>query len=426
MALFGFGGPEKVKAKKLREEGCLVVMSVEVPADKLQAPIEEAFARIQSRAAVPGFRQGKAPKDVVRQKFAEDARSLAVDQLIRDVLPPVLEEQKVAPVSIPIVHDVEAPEGKALKFQVSFEVAPKVEARDYRKIPLTRKAKAVTDEMLGENLEQIRQRNARLVAVLTETVEKDHFVLVDYEGYLLGKPMEGAQGKDEWVDMSAPQTVAGLTEGILGAKRGATREFPVSLQGGDKATFKVTVKDIKRKTLPNLDDELAKDLGFGTLLELRLKLREMLEKTETAKADKDLERQIEEQLLKANPIAVPASLVDAEVKHLLERLKHSMGLAELGEAEAADLRKRLLPEAENSVRLGYLLKSVAEQERLSVSDADLEAERQKSLEAAESQEDKSKVSEFFAKHRREISNIVLEKKVWQLLKDSAKIKEGDK
>ena len=125
MALFGFGGPDKVKAKKLREDGCLVVISIEVPADKLKAPIEEAFAKIQSRAAVPGFRQGKAPKDVVRQKFAEDARSLAVDQIIRDVLPGILEEQKILPVSVPIVHDVELADDKPLKFQVSLRSRPR-------------------------------------------------------------------------------------------------------------------------------------------------------------------------------------------------------------------------------------------------------------------------------------------------------------
>ena len=424
MALFGFGGdPTKIKTKKVREDGCVVVLSIEIPADKLKAPIEDAFQKIQQKAAVPGFRAGKAPKDVVRQKFSEDAKSWAVDSLIREVLPDVIEEQKLMPVSVPIVHDVELGEGKPLKFQVSFEIPPKVDAKDYKKIALTKKHQAVTDEMVNENLEQMRQRNARLVAVLTETVEKDHFVLVDYEGFLLGKPMEGAKGEDEWVDMTAPQTVAGLTDGILGAKRGETREFPVSMPGGEKASFKVKVKDIKRKSLPNLDDELAKDLGFGTLLEVRLKLREVLEKTEQSKADKDLERQIEEHVLKANPVAVPPSLVEAEAKHMLERLKHQLGVQQMDEKEAQDLHKRILPEAENSVRLGYLLKSIADKEQLTVADADFEAEKKKSADAAENEEEKKKVDEFFSQHKREIGNIILERKVWQFLKDSAKIKE---
>lgn len=425
MAFWNIGSaPDKVKARKVREDGCTLVLSIEIPAEKLKAPIEEAFTRIQQRAAVPGFRQGKAPLDVVKKKFAEDAKSLAVDQVIRDVLPSVLEEQKVNPISMPIVHDLEFAEAKPLKFQVSLEVPPKVEAKDYKKIPLTRKGGKVTDQMVADNLEDLRQRNARLTAVLTETVEKDHFVLVDYEGTLLGKPMEGAKGADEWVDMAAPQTVAGLTDGILGAKRGETRDFPVSMQGGEKATFKVTVKDIKKKALPNLDDELAKDLGFATLEEVRGKLREMLEKSETTKSEKDLERQIEEHLLKANPIPVPPSLVESELKHLTERVKQSFGMEQISDAEAEDLRKRLLPEAENAVRLGYLLKSVADKEKVEVVDADLEAEKKKSIEAAPNDEEKGKVDEFFAKHKREIGNFILEKKVWKLLKDSAKIKEA--
>jgi len=425
VAFWSFGGASnRVRSKKLREEGCRVVLSVEVPADKLQAPLEEAFRKIQESAAIPGFRPGKASMDVVKQRFAEEAQSLMMDRVVREAVAAVLEEQDLRPLSIPIVQGIERVEGKPFKFQLSFEVPPKVDARDYKKIPVTRKSRPVTEEMVAQSLEDLRQRHARLVGVLTDVVEKDHFVLVDYEGWAGGKPLEGAQGKDEWVEMAAPQTIAGLAEGILGAKRGETREIAVKLQGGETANFRVTIKDLKKKIVPDLDEELAKDLGFSSLLEVRAKLREALEKTETSKADKELERQIQEHLLKANPVPVPETLVQAEVKHLMAGVLSSLGVSDLGPKEMEELKVRLRPEAENSVRLGYILKSIADKEKLAVTDADFAQEQERSLDAAATEDEKDRVRKFFAEHRRAILDYILEGKVWKFLKESAKITEG--
>jgi FKBP-type peptidyl-prolyl cis-trans isomerase (trigger factor) len=119
---------------------------------------------------------------------------------------------------------------------------------------------------------------------------------------------------------------------------------------------------------------------------------------------------------------VPPSLVESEAKHMIERLKNQLGVEQMSDAEQQDLHKRILPEAENSVRLGYLLKSIGDKESIAVTDAEFAEEEKKSLEAAQTDEEKGKVKEFFGQHKREISNIVLERKVWKFLKDSAKIK----
>jgi trigger factor len=424
MAFWNVGATDKLRAKKVREDGCVVVLSVEVPRDRFKGALEDAFLKIQAKAAVPGFRTGKAPLDVVKQKFSSEAQSLMVDQVIREVLPGVIEEQGLRPVSMPIVHDVAFDEGKPLKFEVSFECPPKVDPRDYKKIPVTRKRQSVTDERVAQEMESLREKNTRLGAVLTETVEKDHIVMVDYQGFLGGAPLEGAKGDSEWVDMAAPQTIAGLTEGILGARRGEMRDFPVSLQDGQKASFKVTVREIKKKVLPNLDDDFAKDLGLSSILEVRAKLREALERSETGKAEKEVEQQIEQHLLKANPIPIPDSIVEAEVRHLFERVKTSLGLSQMSDAEGEDLKKRLKPEAESSVRMGYLLKAIAENEKIAAADAEVEEERRKALEGLEAEEEKKKIAEFFTTHRHQIENFILERKVWKFLKDAAKVKEG--
>lgn len=423
MAFFGLGATDKVKAKRLKEEGCLVVLSIEVPHEKTVGPLEKAFKAIREKAAVPGFRQGKAPLEIVKKHFAGYALERMVDEVVREVLPGILEEQKLHPVAPPMVHDLERTEGKPLKFQVSLECSPRFEARDYRKIAVTRKKRAITDKTVEENLQKIAERSARLDPVLTETVEKTHHVLIDYEGFLAGSPIEGGKGRDEWVDMAAPQTVAGLTEGILGARRGETREVPVTLQGAEKAMFRVNVKEIKKKVAPPLDDELAKDQGLGSLGDLKAKMREILEKSAAAQADKDLESQIAESLQKANPIPVPASIVEAELKRMIDRFLASIGIKELGAQETENLKARLKPAAESEVRMAYLLRAIGEKEKIAVTEAEVAAERERALAGSPDEAQKKQTTEFFDRHGDAVREHLWEGKVWKLLKDNAKVKE---
>jgi trigger factor len=408
--------------KKLKEEPCKVTVSAEVPADEVQADLQTALVQIQSRARLPGFRPGKAPLNLVEQKFADDAKQRVLDQAIRKVLPDALKEFQIQPVASPYVHDIKFEKGKALSFQLSFEVAPKFEPKDYKKLTLDKPAAPNADKAVDERLQTIRESNARLEKSDKDKVGKDHYVVVDYEGTLEGKPIEGGKAENELVDMSAPQTVEGLTEGLLGLKIGDQKDIAVTIEG-KSASFKVTVKDLKKKVLPELDDELSKDLGFPTVAELKAKVREVTLKEHEAKSERAVREQIDDKLAAANAFPLPPSVVESQMSSMLERLKgqwHRSGRP-WPEKEEPKLLEKLKPEAEKSVRLSYVLQAIAHKEGLDATEDEMKAEREKNITAAPNEKEKQALNNFFDEHKDEIAAVIRERKVYEFITKNAKV-----
>ena len=421
MGLFTpFEKSDKPRFKKVKEEGCLVVFSVEVPAAKVQDETHNLLVRIQQRAKVPGFRPGKAPLDVVKKQFAGNAREEVVDELIRRHVPEALQELGLKPVAVPTVESISHEEDKPVRFDVRVEVAPQVSPKDYLKIPVQRKSHSVTEEMLAKRLEDLREANARLDPAEEETVGRSHYVVVDYEGFSGGKLLPEAKGEAELVDMSSEQTLAGLAEGLMGLKRGESKEIAVKLRGKD-ATLKVSVKEIKRKVLPSLDAEFSKDLGFASLEELKAKLKSVMEEEARAKTDREVTDQIEAALLKANRIPIPPSLVEAQLEHRLQQLTRQL----LGpskkwpEKQLEELKAKLRPQAENEVRLSYLLPAIADKERIAALDEEITSELEKSLQAAENDAGKEDIRRLFSERKEAVAGMIRERKTMALIKERA-------
>ena len=415
---------EKKRYKKVKEEGCVVTVSAEVPPAEFEETLQNVFVQMQAQARLPGFRPGKVPLDIIKKQFADDARRRAVEASLRKALPEVIKEFDLHPVSTPTVSDMKFEAGKPLVFQLSVEVAPKFEVKDYKKIPVVKKSHAPADADVAQRIEEVRQGNARLEKAAGEAVGGTDYVVVDYEGAVDGKPLEGSKGTNELVDMSAPQTVAGLSEGILGAKRGETREIDVDLQG-KKAKFKVTIKEIKTKVVPALDDEFAKDLGFASVAELKDKVKEMMTREGEQKADRELREQLDGHLLKAHPIQLPPSLVEAQIDSMLERIKRDWTASGRPWPEKDDekLRGKMRPQAESDIRLSYIYQAIAKKENIAATEEDLKAELEKNLGSVPDAE-KDEIRKFFESHKDDIASVLKERKVIAYLKDNAKPKEG--
>jgi len=211
------------KFKKLKEEGCVVTLSVEIPAQEVQDQTQTSLVRVQSRAQIPGFRQGKAPLAVVQQHFSGHAREEAVDQLIRKHVPAALEQFKLRAVDSPSIEDMKWKDGEPLVLQVRVEVAPVPTAKDYAKIPVARQSQAADAKALDKRLEDLRESHARLEAAKDEALGDAHFAVIDYAASRDGKPLTNSKGTAELVDMSAEQSVEGLIPGLKGMKRGSRR-----------------------------------------------------------------------------------------------------------------------------------------------------------------------------------------------------------
>ncbi|MBI4056342.1 MAG: trigger factor [Elusimicrobia bacterium] len=411
---------DKPKVKKVKEEGCKVTLAIEVPPNKAEEAIHNAFIQIQARAALPGFRPGKAPLPLIQQQFAEQARQKAFDQLIQQVIPQAFQELSVQPVSIPTIHSVAWLAGKPLSFQVDVECPPKFKIKEYKKISLHKKEHIPSEMDLEQRLKEIQESNARLEISSSEQVSKDHFVVVDYEGTLDSKPIEGGKGESELIDMSSPQTIAGLAEGILNAKRGETREIPVDMQG-KKAIFKVTVKEIKSKKVPALDAEFCKDLGFESLEALKKKIKEVMEQEAKEKAKQEVRRQIEEHLLQHNTLPVPPSLVEAQQGQLLKRLKNQLGNRDIPEKDLENLKNRLKNQAEKEIRLSYILRAISDEEKIQPGDEDFQNELNTNLQKVSAEDQKGQIQNFFKEHKSEVLAMIRERKVMEYLEANAKI-----
>jgi trigger factor len=424
--------PLTTHVKVLKEEDCLVTLSVELSREEVLRETEAVFQQIQSRASLPGFRVGKAPMELVRRNFSDRARQTVLENLVGRASTQVIRERKLEIVDTPRVEKVEFEFGKPILFHLRVEKDPVVKAKDYKGIKVTRPSTQVTEDMVARTLEEIRERNASLVSASATRVEKTHFAVVDFEGKIDGKAFAGGSAKNYLLDMGQPQTIAGFSEGILGADIGNERainvQFPKDYTrkewAGREAVFQVTVKEIKEKKLPNLDDEFAKDIGLTTLEELKGKVRENLQKEQDAKADKEVEDQVTQSLLNSHKFSVPPTLVEERVRTLTHRALLNLqrqGLVAQGDQQAeSTLREKMRPQAEKDVHLSYLFKAISQQEKLEAGPADVEELKKKAL--AETKDSPENVAKYFQERDLAIRASLTETKVLDFLKNNAKIK----
>lgn len=424
--------PLNTKVKVVKEEPCEVTFSVDIPKDEVSRETDSVFQQIQSRASLPGFRTGKAPLDLVKRNFNERAKQTVLENLIGKAAAQVIREKKISMIDRPKVEKIDFEEGKPLSFQMKVERDPEIKAKNYKGLKVTRPAVKVVDADVAKSLDELRERNATIIASEAKTVGKDHFVTVDFEGKIDGKTFRGGSAKNFMLDMTQPQTIAGFSEGVLKAKIGETKVIPVTFPAdypqkewaGKQAVFEVTVKEIKEKKLPALDDDFAKDLGLTSLDELKQKVRENMEKEENAKADKDMEEQIYQGLLDANPFAVPPTLVEERTQTLTQRALTQLtrqGLVKPGDKQAEDtLKERSKPQAEKDVRLSYILRAIAAQEKLDAAQSDVDDLKKKALD--ENKDQTAQVEKYFQEKDQSIRASLTEGKVFEFLKTNAKTK----
>ncbi len=430
------GLTSEMKVKVVSEEGCLQTFSVELPVAKVKEKIEEAFKNVQNQAKLPGFRPGKAPLDMVRENFKMAAYERAQDLLMREGVSEVLKSKKINPVQTPVVQDAKFLPEKPFQFQFQVEIAPQIKPTNYKGLKLTRKAVAVGDAELAKSLANLADMNARLVESKDDTLKPTHYAVVNYEGFLDGKAIDGAKAENFLLDMSAPQAIAGLAEGLVGSKVSEERDVKVQFPAdspakelaGKEAVFKVTLIGIKEKNVPVLDDEFAKDLGLDSLATLKTKLRENLEREQKQASQADVEKQIIEKLLEEHQFAVPPSLAKGQLQSLVQRqssrlLQQGVPQAEVDKA-LAKATPELQKQAEKDIRLAYILNAIANEESIDVSDEEISAKINDIVSKSEEKQRGSLEKALRAKYNDQLRSEIRESKIFVWIIEHAKIKEA--
>lgn len=361
-------------------------LHIEVPVEKVSQEVDAFYEDLRKRAKIKGFRPGKAPRSILERHFKDYVRSEVLQKLVQDTYPRALSETALSPVSLPVFDPQELEVDKPFQYSAIFEIKPDVKVADYFGLVLEGKKEEVTDKEVEERLKGLQNLHAQLKAVSEpRPVQKGDYVIVDYEAFENGKPLEDAKGVNVAVEVGSGHFIPTLEEGMVGLKPEEEKEFEVTWPedhgyrkwAGKTLTFHLKVKEIKEKTLPNLDDEFAKDLGdYASLEELRARIRQDLQREKDLALDRRLKDQLVDQLVETNALEVPESLVEEQVKNLVSETKTklaSQGLdfRDLGFSEEK-LREDYRETARRQVKSFLILERISEQEGITVSDEEIE------------------------------------------------------
>ncbi|MCX5716172.1 MAG: trigger factor [Candidatus Omnitrophica bacterium] len=423
----------KKKVKHIEE--CRKSIEIEVSPAEFKKHINEFYEKIQKVAAVPGFRAGKAPRDLLEKHYSERATKEVVEDLIAHSYRQALEESGFMPLGYPEVNDVKLDEANTLFFKVEFNTRPKLELKNYKGLQAKKKRAEIKDEDVEKSINSLRDANARFKTSEGRSVKIGDYIVCDSEILVEGKPI-AKKRENIWMPVEEKSYVPGLSAGLAGANAGDQKEietqlppdFPIKGCAGKKAVFRINVKEVKEKQLPNIDDEFAKDLGYNTLAELRESVRKMLEGQAAMQARDGLENQLIEKLLSANPdFEVPSSIINSQVEHLVEDEKKRLLKQGLKEDDIKGKEKELIekyrPLASKQVKTMFVLNEIADKEKISASDEEVDAVLEEI--AGRSRQSKEKVEKYYEDNDllHGLRTDIINKKVLDFLIKEAKVEE---
>lgn len=410
-----------------------VEIKVEVPWDRVQKSLDETFTKLQRTARIKGFRPGKAPKNVVQKLFSKDVRAEVVSNLVEESVVAAVKQHSIPVVSNAMMADrPELRDGQPLEFKVKFEVRPKVDTLD-TSLALTRATAAVSDADVDTEVERLRLQHAVVRPIEdARPAAKGDIVLLDYDVSIDGDAKPEMKGEGRTITLGEGRLLEELDAGLQGITVGEKRDVVIERGEGDpnkelagkKVIFSLSVTELRERILPDLDDEFAKDAGeYESLADLRGKLRTRLEDAAKARADSALREQAVEKLAAANPIPVPPSLVDQQMRAMVNeyvQLLQMMGQQpDLGPNGFEDMRKR----AEEKVRAALLLGELSRKATIVVTPEEIDA---KFREIAErTGKHVAKVKADYAGEKREgLETQILEDKLIKHLLERATISDA--
>ncbi|HMP75911.1 MAG TPA: trigger factor [Kiritimatiellia bacterium] len=372
---------------------CRREIHVEVPVEQVQAVFEEVTASYAKVARVPGFRPGRAPRDLIRRRYQKDIAGDVKERLIPEGYQAAVKQEKLSTVAVLDVKEQALDEAQPFAFSVVLDVAPDFEMPAYKGIALTRKKEAVKEEDIDEVLKNIRDQNGRYEDIAGRPVQLGDLVQIDYTGAVDGQPVEQlapnakgmGEGKDFWLMADEQnQFLPGFAQGLAGASVGDQRNvtvdfpanFPEAALAGQKAVYTVLVKALREKKLPELDAEFLKGVGVASLDELRTRVREDLANLRERNETRRLQGEIVKQLLEKTQLDVPESTLQEETRqevYELVRQNQQRGItAEDIEGHKEQLFDSATKSATDKVKLRYLLKKIAAEEQISVEENEVE------------------------------------------------------
>jgi trigger factor len=369
-------------------EGCKHSLDISVPVETVEGETERVVSSYQQKARLPGFRPGKAPAGLVRKQFEGDIRQQVLENLVPKFLEKELEKQDLRIVGTPDISDVHFHRGEPLRFKAEFEVFPQIELKEYQNLEVPYKDQQVTDEDVAKRLEEIRDQKADYSNVDPRPIADGDHAVISIES------LSGAESpvkQDEMMlHVGAEDTLPAFTENLRGMTPGEEKDFDVAYPedygqaklAGKTIRFHVVVKGLRKKELPEVNDEFAQDLGdFRTVDELREALRKTMLAQRQNEAQQEAKNKLVEKLVELHDFPVPEAFIDRQVRNRVEQTLHSLAAEGIDSSKIQldwqKLKSSQKDKALGEVKASLLLSRIAEREAIGAThdEVDKEVER---------------------------------------------------
>jgi trigger factor len=413
-------------------------LTVEVSAEEFRKEETNAFNKLRSQVVLPGFRKGKAPASAVKRAFGERVRADAVNEIIHKTYTQAIEETKAEPVNEPSVSIEKFDEDGALVYTATIEVRPEVKPQGYAGLALKKEQPKVDEKAIDERIENFRSQCASL-----EPAEEGHkaasgdMVQINFSGKIDGELFEGGTAENFPLILGSGRMIPGFEDGIIGAAAGEERtievHFPETYHAaalaGKAATFDIKVLELKRRNLPEVNDDFAKQLGLESVDELRKKLAESLGAEDSARIEREFKRKLIDLILAANEFEVPPSVVERQKEHSINRTREDLTKRGLDPVaigiDSPAFAEEAKSQAVRTVRWVYLRDAIAEAEGISVQKEDID-KRIEEIAKADGRPVES-IQAFFEKpqHMMSLFDTLLEEKTMAAILAKATVEEVD-
>lgn len=415
-------------------------LSIEVPAATVQKTFSKVLTNLQKSVALKGFRKGKAPLSTIRSLYESNIKQDVVSDLIRHHYVQALTNHELLPISDPEFEFQDPSENNDFAFTAHFDIRPEVKVKSYVGLDVPKEKLLVEEVKINEALERIRQSHTTMVDVLEERPAlKGDTASVDFEGFVDGEPLENGKGEDHSLELGSNSFIEGFEEGVIGMSVGSSKTLHLSFPNpyhapelaGKPVEFKVTLKKLQKKMLPDLNEEFIKTLeGPKDLEELKKNIRDDIEGSEKQRIEDEFKKRILKKLVTLNPVEVPVSLLKEQKAALVQDVKKRMSEQGLGEEALPEYLSRwdkdLEGTASEMVQSSFIMDAIAQEKNLYCTDADVE--EMYADYAKKSGIDEEKIRAFYAREDQQgrLRYSITEKKVLADIISVLKITEVDK
>ncbi|AUG58491.1 trigger factor [Acetivibrio saccincola] len=427
-----------MNVKLEKKEKNIVELEIEVDAGVFEEGLEKAFRKNAKRFNVPGFRKGKAPRNIVERYYGPEVfYEDALNEIFPKAYEEAVKETNIFPVDRPELDIKQIGKGQNLIFTASVTVKPEVELGEYKGIEIEKIEVNITDEDVEKEIQKVAEKNARIITVEDRGIQEGDIAEIDFEGFIDGEPFEGGKGSDFPLEIGSGKFIKGFEEQLIGGRPGDDIEVKVTFPedygseelAGKDAVFKVIVNDVKKKELPVIDDEFAKDVSeFDTLEEYKEDLRKKLTDAAEHRAKHELENKLIEKIVDNAKVEIPKVMVDKQLDANMREFDASLryqGFSleqylQMAQMDIDTFREQGREMAEKEVKTQLVLEKISQVENIQASDEEFEEEVKKLSEKY--QKDKEEFMKLLRDDDIEyIKSTIIARKTIDFLVENAKI-----